>query len=261
MRRVADFLKRAIAAPSRRERGGTAAPRVPVGAVVYAIGDVHGRSDLLDSMLGMVRADASSRLGATAREVVFLGDYVDRGPDSRGVLDLLTSDPLPGFATTFLMGNHDAVMRDFLADPSVGTAWLAFGGDATLVSYGVPLAGRTAERLAEASTVLAERLPATHRSFLRSLKTLHTAGDYAFAHAGILPGVPLARQVEDDVLWIRDGFLEWRRPHEKMIVHGHSIVDHPVELSNRIAIDTGAYQTGRLTCLVLEGADRRYLST
>lgn len=261
MQWISDFLKQAVEARLRREHGDAGLPRVPDGTIVYAIGDVHGRADLLESLIRDIRHHASSRPEAVSRELVCLGDYVDRGPDSRGVLDLLTSDLLPGFTMTCLLGNHDAVMRDFLTDPSVGTAWLAFGGDATLVSYGVPLAGRTPDRLNEASIALAERLPPAHLTFLHSLQLMHAVGDYAFAHAGILPGVSLERQVEEDVLWIREGFLDWRRPHEKVVVHGHSIVDRPTELPNRIAIDTGAYQTGRLTCLVLEGAERRYLST
>ena len=236
--------------------------RVPNGALVYVIGDVHGRVEPLAELLETVRRDAA-REEAARRVLVFLGDYVDRGPQSREVIDLLIEGPAPGFETVLLKGNHEAWLLTFLEDASVGKHWLAGGGLATLLSYQVapPAHVRTADGLESLRKAFAAVLPEKHRTFLAGLKTTHVEGDYAFAHAGIRPGAPLAQQREEDLLWGCEEFFEDGRDHGKVIVHGHRYAREPVVRRNRIGIDTGAFATGRLTCLVLRGASRRFLST
>ncbi len=236
---------------------------VPRGALVYAIGDIHGRVEPLAQLLESIRRDAS-RQKADRRVLVFLGDYVDRGPQSRQVIDLLRSDPAPGFEMVFLKGNHEAWLLDFLDDASVGERWLAAGGHATLLSYGVAPPAR-APRGAGGWEVLrkafAAEFPEEHKAFLSSLAKTHVEGGYAFTHAGIRPGVPLAEQREEDLLWGSEDFVEDGRDHGRVIVHGHWYAAAPVVRPNRIGIDTGAFATGRLTCLALSGAERRFLST
>ncbi len=236
---------------------------VPRGALVYAIGDIHGRVEPLAQLLESIRRDAS-RQKADRRVLVFLGDYVDRGPQSRQVIDLLRSDPAPGFEMVFLKGNHEAWLLDFLDDASVGERWLAAGGHATLLSYGVAPPAR-APRGAGGWEVLrkafAAEFPEEHKAFLSSLAKAHVEGGYAFTHAGIRPGVPLAEQREEDLLWGSEDFVEDGRDHGRVIVHGHWYAAEPVVRPNRIGIDTGAFATGRLTSLALSGAERRFLST
>ena len=195
---------------------------------------------------------------------VFVGDYVDRGLESRQVLDYLLASPLPHtFEVVYLKGNHDAWLLAFLDEAAVAVEWLANGGAATLFSYGVaaPRQPLAPAALQEAQALFRAALPSAHRQFLEALVPSHVEGDYRFVHAGIRPGVPLAEQQEEDLLWIRDEFLNHRGDHGCTIVHGHSIVDAPAVLANRIAIDTGAYATGRLTCLVIEGTSVRFLTT
>jgi serine/threonine protein phosphatase 1 len=244
-----------------RERAGPP-PTVPAGARVYAVGDIHGRAGLLSEMHGLILADAATS-DAERRVVVYLGDYVDRGLESRQVVDVLLDEPLPGFESVHLKGNHEEFMLVFLEDTGVGTGWLNNGGNATLYSYGVGLdeAAGVAERLEAARVDLASKLPPRHLGFLGSLRLTHEEGDYLFVHAGIRPGIPLERQHEEDILWIRDDFLDSTRDHGKIIVHGHSITTDPEVRPNRIGIDTGAFGSGTLTCLVLEGAEREFLLT
>jgi serine/threonine protein phosphatase 1 len=234
---------------------------VPDGVRAYVVGDVHGRSDLLSRLLPRIAADAAGA-DATRRIAVFLGDYVDRGLDSRGVIETLSGNPLPDFESIHLKGNHEAALIDFLRTPSRGREWLGFGGVATLASYGIHLgAAPSQERLADAAERLAAAMPDHHRRFLDGL-ALHAAlGDYLCVHAGIRPGVPLDRQQERDLLWIRDEFLDSDADHGRVVVHGHSVSPEPEIRPNRIGIDTGAFATGRLTCLVLEGEARRFLPT
>lgn len=210
----------------------------------------------------MVRDDAS-RAGQGRRVLVFLGDYVDRGLRSREVIEFLLADPAPGFETVFLKGNHEAWVLEFLEDPAVGRQWLSGGGQATLLSYGVTAAPgpRNAAYLASLRDALANALPDAHKTFLNGLATQYVEGGYAFVHAGIRPGTALAEQREEDLLWGHAEFLDDRRDHGKVVVHGHSFAPEPVVRRNRIGIDTGVYATGRLTCLVLEGTSRRFLFT
>jgi serine/threonine protein phosphatase 1 len=195
--------------------------------------------------------------------VVYLGDYVDRGPDSRGVIDHLLDHPLPVDETIHLLGNHEDAMRQFLDDIWIGESWMSFGGRETLQSYGVaPDAALTRHAwLTAAQKKLGQVLPERHLSFLKSLRLWHREGGYLLVHAGIRPRIELERQRRDDLIWIRHEFLESEADHGCIVVHGHSIRREPEIRHNRIGIDTGACFTGRLTALVLEGSERRFLAT
>ncbi len=235
---------------------------VPPGTRVYAVGDVHGAAPALARLLDRIREDAGGAAGMR-RVLVLLGDYVDRGLESRRVIDLLLDDPAPGFETRFLRGNHDAWLLAFLDDPALGLDWLDAGGQATLLSYGVtaPPGPRTPARMRWLRDELARLLPARHRAFLEALLPYHIEGGYAFVHAGVRAGVSMERQREADLLWIREEFLNASDDHGRVVVHGHTVVGEPEVRPNRIGIDTGAYASGRLTCLVLEGESRRFLAS
>lgn len=241
--------------------GSETSNAVPPGTRLYVVGDIHGRADLLRILHEAIIEDAAD--APPRRVIVYLGDYVDRGAESSAVIEMLASGPPAGFEAVHLLGNHEAWLLDFLDDPDQGAGWIMNGGSATLLSYGVDAAGISfqRDRLARARDELRAKLPPAHLAFLRSLKLSHVEGDYLFVHAGIRPGVPLDRQSADDLVWIRDEFLFSDADHGKVVVHGHTIVDEPEVLDNRIGIDTGAFATGRLTCLVLEGTTRRFVST
>ena len=237
-------------------------PAVPDGICLYAVGDIHGRADLLRQLHAAIAADAASAPDLR-HTVVYLGDYVDRGLDSAAVIDLVLDAAPGGCAVIALKGNHEELMQRFLDDISVGRTWLMNGGDATLASYGVRPPGffSSADGFAKAQADFNAKLPARHRDFLDRLPLTHVEGDYLFVHAGLRPGVPLDRQREEDLLWIRDEFLESDAGFGRIVVHGHSIASEPQIRTNRIGIDTGAFASGRLTCLVLEGANYRFLRT
>lgn len=221
--------------------------------LVYAIGDIHGRADLLDRLYRKIRAH-SDDAAPGRRAVVHLGDYVDRGPDSRGVIDRVMAPPLPGFATVALLGNHEFLMLEFLKDPmEYGPGWMANGAVATMASYGVapPKRADDPAELVRASADLDDALPPDHRRFLATLPLFYRAGIFAFVHAGVRPGVALDRQEPDDLIWIREEFLRSRANHGAVIVHGHSITPEPDFQPNRIGIDTGAYRSGKLTAVCL----------
>jgi serine/threonine protein phosphatase 1 len=225
---------------------------------VYVIGDIHGRLDLLDRMIAAITRDAKQH-GADSLTVT-LGDYIDRGPKSRGVLDRLLANPFPGDYVA-LKGNHEALLEAFLNDPAVGTRWQHLGGLETLHSFGVrvsPLMG--GRDFDQVSAQLRAALSPEHMKFLASLKTSLTFGRYFLCHAGVRPGVPLDRQSEEDLLWIRDEFLDSDMDFGKIVVHGHTPIVEPQVLPNRINIDTGAFATGRLTCVVLEGERHRFIT-
>ncbi|HEY6336091.1 MAG TPA: metallophosphoesterase family protein [Alphaproteobacteria bacterium] len=235
---------------------------VPPDTRIYAVGDIHGRADLLERLHAQIAADARASSAARKR-IVYLGDYVDRGMQSRQVVDLLLEGPLEGFEAVHLKGNHEEFLLRFLEDAMIGPGWFVNGGEATLYSYGVraPELSANLGRLEHMHRQFRELLPATHLRFFRNLARLHVEGGYLFVHAGIRPGIAPEAQRDDDILWIREVFLNDGRDHGKIVVHGHTINDEPQVRHNRIGIDTGAYATGVLTALVLEGTDRKFLQT
>ena len=243
-----------------RRKDAADASRVPEGTVVYAVGDVHGCLNLLQRLEKEIAEDMTGR-EASRRVVVYLGDYIDRGPDSRGVIEHLATRPLAGCESVHLLGNHDRWMLDFLEDPSNGQAWLMNGARATLASYGVGDVGGADMRsqLMGLRDALDRALPEHHREFVRRLRHSHEEGDYFFAHAGVRPGVPLAEQDPNDLLWIREEFLYSDQDFGKVVVHGHTPGHTPESHRNRIAVDTGAFMSGRLTAAVLHGSKRRFL--
>lgn len=245
---------RSLFAPKR------APAAVPVGQRVYAIGDIHGRLDLFDELVGRIDIDR-----ARARPVVvLLGDYVDRGLGSAELLERLSSGGLPDWADwVCLRGNHEQAMLDAL-EPEADKAlvrWREFGGRDTMRSYGVPSPLSFGDDMPGLRADLLTRIPPRHLDWLRSLPLSHRIGDYLFVHAGIRPKVALTDQDPFDLLWIREEFLTSRVNHGVMVVHGHSIELAADERSNRIGIDTGAYKTGVLTALALDGTARRFLQT
>lgn len=238
-----------------------AAPRGKAGCRAYAVGDVHGRLDLLDRMLAEIERD---RLARPSRKtfVIFLGDLIDRGPDSAGVVERLRHYSPLGARPVFLAGNHEEVMLRILqGDVSLIQPWLKFGGSQTLASYGLdPDAIRHLDDAGALRSIRAG-IPAEHRAFLESFADTFSFGDYLFVHAGIRPGVAIGDQDRKDLLWIRDPFLNDAKEHGFVVVHGHTIVDKVEERRNRIGIDTGAYQTGVLTALAVEDDRRWFLAT
>ena len=243
--------------PWRRAPG-----RLPEGRRIYAIGDVHGRLDLLRALIAAI--DTEQKDAGTARPtLVLLGDYVDRGPDSRGVVETLIEGPLPAFECVHLRGNHEDSFLRFLDDIDIGPSWLYYGGAETLASYGIAAARDEDDpaRLATLQAAFAAALPDSHRAFMRGLEPCRAIGGYLFVHAGVRPGVPLAGQSPDDLLWIRGEFLRSAADHGHVVVHGHTIDREPQIRRNRIGIDTGAFATGVLTCLVLEADRYRLIQT
>ena len=235
----------------------------PTGTRIYAIGDIHGRLDLLLRLQALIAGDAA-RSTAPRRVLVYIGDYIDRGPNSAGVLDLLLDRPLPGFEIVHLLGNHEDTLLQFPDDMSVGPSWLTYGGVQTLESYDIevsPGSWRDERELRRLQGEVRRRVPRRHVEFMRNLPLTHLEGDYLFVHAGIRPGVPLERQERDDLLWIRDEFLRSSKDHGKIVVHGHTISEAPDVQPNRIGIDTGAFHTDRLTCVVLDGSASEFLQT
>ncbi len=224
----------------------------------YAIGDVHGRLDRLQAAHDLIATDRA-REGDSSTPVVHLGDLVDRGPECRGVLDLVIAGIGAGEPWLVLKGNHDRMFAGFLDDPGDRDAglrpiysWLhpALGGAATLASYGVANAADRPLAAVHAEAVAA--VPAEHRTFLADRPLWHRRGPALFVHAGIRPGVPLEAQDETDLVWIREPFLSDPRDHGFLVVHGHTVVEAPEHRGNRVAIDTGAGYGGPVTAIVLE---------
>ncbi len=249
------ILQRLFAAPKR------AAPAAaPEGVTLYVIGDVHGRLDLLHALLRKIAYDAARSGDGETRELIFLGDYVDRGPDSKGVIDLILSTIAERdfWTVTALKGNHEAALLNFMEDPGSWPGWSQFGARETLSSYGVdpPDWQGGEEDWARASRELSGAVPAAHKAFLRDLELTAERGDYLCVHAGVRPGQPLDRQIEQDLLWIRDDFLSSTRRLEKVIVHGHTPAEEAYLGDHRIGLDTGAYATSLLTAVKLKGTER-----
>jgi serine/threonine protein phosphatase 1 len=239
-------------------------PQTPAATVVYAVGDLHGRLDLLNRIHRQIADDAMQR-AASRRQLVYLGDYVSRGPDSAGVVDRVREWLPDGFQRITLKGNHEDLLLRFLdGEIDTGRHWLDYGGLEAMSAYGVVIADREARDDASVIALgndLAARIPASHLEFFRTLQINHSAGDYFFVHGGVRPGVRLAEQSARDCLWIRKTFLDSEADHGAVVVHGHSISDQPEIRLNRIGIDTGAYRSNVLTCLVLDGQTRSFLQT
>jgi serine/threonine protein phosphatase 1 len=221
------------------------------GELIYAVGDIHGRYDLLKAALAGVARDSAEQARGRLPTLIFLGDYIDRGPDSAKVVQALVWLQRRGqFALRLLKGNHEQGLLAFLEDPERNAVWLGFGGAQTLAAYGVtpPEAGAGPEALARARDALLDQMPASHLQLLGELELMAVVGDYAFVHAGVRPDRALASQTEAELLWIRRGFVDAPGPFEKVIVHGHTwLGDQPQVSEHRIGLDTGAYATGVLT--------------
>jgi serine/threonine protein phosphatase 1 len=226
-------------------------PALPQGLRIYAVGDVHGRVDLLEQVMARIDADLAKTPSSNAIEI-YLGDYIDRGPASRHVVDRLIARSRKR-NTVFLKGNHETYVTEFIENPESLTGWRQYGGLETLMSYGLqPAMKADAAEQVELAKAFKYMLPKSHQEFFKSLQLSVSCGDFFFVHAGVKPRVPLKEQREEDLLWIRDDFLLYEDDFEKIVVHGHTPVREPDIRPNRINIDTGAYATGRLTCIMLE---------
>lgn len=234
------------------------------GRIVYAIGDVHGCYDLLIPLLEAIVTDAAALTPAEPALMIFIGDYIDRGPRSAEVLSALVwLSRHAAVEVIFLRGNHEAMLLTFLEQPFRALPWLQHGGAETLASYGVLVPDKdVVENCWRLRNEFMDRMPASHLDFLRDLPTQVTCGDYVFVHAGLRPGVPLARQEVEDILWIRDDFLAGEHKFEKVVVHGHTWTDDNPEITRyRIGIDTGAYATGTLTAVRLSDSSVEFFQT
>jgi serine/threonine protein phosphatase 1 len=241
-----------------------AQPQVPADTRIYAIGDIHGRADLLEQLLELIERDAAMLPAPATVTCIFLGDYVDRGPHSAQVVERLIQMSAHSTDIICLLGNHEDVLRDVLAgkaDSKTLDSWLGYGGRETLASYGVNSRLLYADDFDQIAAAARAAVPPSHAAFLQQLQLSVTLGDYFFVHAGIHPARSISDQRPQDMIWIREPFLSYDRPLEKMIVHGHSISRTVEERVHRVGIDTGAYATGRLTAIVLEGSSRRFLET
>ena len=247
-----DWLSRLFGKP--RERPD------PPEHEIFAVGDIHGCLKPLRALLENIKAARTTE----RPELIFLGDYVDRGPSSREVIDFLLADSvIGGFSAVFLKGNHEATLARFLQDPSVGPSWVQYGGGETLMSYGVkPPALKTDDQAwLEASRELRLRLPRSHKQFFEDLEVFADRGLYFFAHAGVDPERPIAEQREEDLLWIREAFLSDDRRLDRIIVHGHTPQEAPSRDDRRIGLDLGGYQTGRLAAAHIRGADVTFITS
>ena len=237
-----------------RSRSPKPKPKLPDGVRIYAISDIHGCAHLLKQMLRVIDADLACSRPRYAIEV-FMGDYIDRGPDTRSTLDILVERSRRG-NTVFLKGNHEAFLGDVARDPSLLDDWLRVGGVQTLMSYGVSAREPGSQQDDPIALLegLARAMPPEHIEFLNSLRPSFTCGDFFFVHAGVRPGVPLSEQQESDLLWIREEFLQSEEHFGKYIVHGHTPVRSAELKDNRANIDTGAYATGNLTLMSIQGS-------
>lgn len=228
------------------------------GQRLYVLPDIHGCLTLLEDALARIAADLAAHPHEPST-IICLGDYIDRGPDSCGVIERL-SELQRSRPTVCLKGNHEAMLLGILRHPDRLEDWKPVGGYATLMSYGVlPPLRLTPALCTSLVAALVRAMPPAHRAFLDGLKTSHSCGRYFFAHAGVRPGLAFDDQEEADLLWIRTAFLHSKADHGKTVVHGHTPVKEPEVLANRINLDTGAYATNRLTCLALEGRDLRFV--
>lgn len=235
--------------------------RTPPDCVIWAVGDIHGRADLSDRLLATIRADLAA-VTSGRRVVVMLGDHIDRGPDSRGVLNQLCALAAdPSLESHFIRGNHEDRLEAFLGDPGVGPSWCDYGGRETLASYGVspPTMRGDLDGWAGSARAMAEALRGPHLELLARQHVSVSIGDYFFCHAGARPGIPLSDQSPDDLMWIRQPFLDHPARFEQVVVHGHTPTEVVVSNARRIGVDTGAYATNTLSAVRLEGPTRLLL--
>lgn len=238
---------------------GKGTRRGPAGLRAYGIGDVHGRLDLLRDLLARIGRDDEERPEARTF-IVLLGDLVDRGPDSRGVVDYLLTRPAGPARMVYIKGNHEELfLRVLDGEEEVVNDWLTYGGYECAESYGVSKGSTLNSTPAEIIERLRSAVPDSHRRFLADMADTFRFGDYLFVHAGIRPGIPVDEQTGKDLRWIREGFIDDRSDHGLCVIHGHTIVDGPEQHSNRIAVDTGAYKNGVLTAIGLEGTHRWFV--
>lgn len=236
-------------------------PRGPRGHRAYAVGDIHGRLDLLDRLLAAIHADLRARPSRKTL-LIFVGDLIDRGPSSAQVVERLRTYRHEGVQPVFILGNHEEVLLRILSgETKLIAKWRQFGGSQCLQSYGVDIAQLSEMDAQAALSVVRAAIPREHLEFLESFVDTCRFGDYLFAHAGIRPGIPLDQQSQSDLRWIRDPFLYDDSDHGFVVVHGHTITSELEERPNRIGIDTGAYRSGILTALAVEGAHRWSLDT
>lgn len=231
---------------------------VPSGQRIYAIGDIHGRLDLFDQLLERIDADDSAR-GDAETTLILLGDLVDRGPDSRGVVERAMGLMATG-RVRVLAGNHEEMMLGSLSQDETLRHFLRHGGKQTLFSYGLGFEEYCAMQLEQLRERMIALVPQSHIAFMEAMEDSIVVGDYLFVHAGIRPGVPLDQQNRADMRWIRREFLEHQGDHGHVVVHGHSIAEFPEVRANRIGIDTGASASGRLTAVGLEGTERWFIT-
>lgn len=247
---------------SAADAGLTGRPRIHADqrpALIYAIGDIHGCFAELERLEQLIVADAADVAGE--KWIVTLGDYVDRGPASAQVVRHLMGPPPPGFRRISLVGNHEQMLLDFLADPKRGRGWLDYGGLDTALSYGLGAVAGSGNPVAIAKA-LDLLLPEEHLSWMRGLPSALVVPGYLFVHAGLRPGIPLEQQSDQDLLWIRDDFLDAELPDGPIVVHGHTPAAEPSSAPRRIGIDTGAFATGILTAVRIDASgDTRFLST
>lgn len=236
-------------------------PQAPANSRLYSVGDIHGCHQLLQQLMTKIAEDAAAS-PTLKKELIFLGDYIDRGLGSRETIEHLIHSKIDGVEIVYLRGNHEEILLRIIdGDLDSIPSWLQYGGIATLASYGIPLSHTQFDNHKMIRSALQEKVPAHHIEFLEKSRSHYESGDYYFVHAGLRPGLSLEKQNDRDRLWIREPFLSSSHHFGKVVVHGHSISMDPELLPNRIGIDTGAYATGRLTCLVLEGQERRLITT
>lgn len=234
------------------------------GELVYAIGDIHGRADLLNELFGLIRTDLAREGQSSERvTIVFLGDYVDRGLQSKAVIDLILAQDWGQIRTVFLKGNHEQTLLDFLEEPGIGPEWFEYGGRETLMSYGVTIPRLISDgsQWQQMAADFKKRLPTDHRMFLKNLMSWFELGQCYFVHAGVDPSKPMDKQQDSDRLWIRDRFLENTKRWERIVIHGHTPEAQPIWNGRRIGVDSGAYITNKLTAACIRGSAVKFLST
>lgn len=244
-------LRKLFRAPSQAPRGAS----VPPGERYYLVGDIHGRLDLFEAIIDAIEED-NARAGRAVTSVILLGDLVDRGADSAGVLRR-AREWQTRRRVRILAGNHEEMFLDSFNDIEVLRHFLKHGGRETILSYGIAREEFNRLTLQELFDELPKIVPQADRDYIAAFEEMIVAGDYLFVHAGIDPSVPLSEQQRKDMLWIRDRFLKHKGPFEKVVIHGHTIFDQVMDCGHRIGIDTGAFRTGVLSALVLEGVTRR----